>query len=230
MPFASRAYHRLRNNITLTTELSLVRLGGMKVIGLSGGIGSGKSTVSRFLKELGAVVIDTDQVGHELFKPDTDAWREVVAAFGRQILTRQGEVDRNKLGEIVFASPGARARLNRIMHPRIRNWVKAEIEECRRQGIKLLVLEVPLLLEVSGPSLADEVDEVWITVAPEAAVLKRLKARSGMSEERTLARIRSQLPSEERIKHADVVINTDCSLNELKAKVGKLWPKLALDT
>jgi dephospho-CoA kinase len=230
MPFASRAYHRLRNNITLTTELSLVRLYGMKVIGLSGGIGSGKSTVSRFLEELGAVVIDTDKVGHELFKPDTDAWREVVAAFGRQILTPQGEIDRGKLGEIVFANPGARDRLNGIMHPRIRKWVKAEIEECRRQGASLLVLEVPLLLEVSGPSLADEVDEVWITVAPEATVLKRLKERSGMSEEQILARIRSQLSFEERAKHADVIIDTDCSLNELKAKVRELWQKLALDT
>lgn len=202
----------------------------MKVIGLSGGIGSGKSTVSRFLKELGAVVIDTDKVGHELFKPDTDAWREVVAAFGRQILTPQGEVDRNKLGEIVFANPGARARLNRIMHPRIHAWVKAEMEEYRRQGVKLLVLEVPLLLEVSGPSLADEVDEIWITVAPEATVLKRLKERSGMSEEQTLARIRSQLSPEERTRHADVIIDTDCSLEELKAKVRELWRKLALDT
>jgi dephospho-CoA kinase len=202
----------------------------MKVIGLSGGIGSGKSTVSRFLKELGAVVIDTDKVGHGLFKPDTDAWREVVAAFGWQILTPQGEVDRNKLGEIVFANPGARARLNGIMHPRIHALVKVEIEEYRRQGADLLVLEVPLLLEVSGPSLADEVDEVWITVAPEATVLKRLKERSGMSEEQTLARIRSQLSSEERTRHADVIIDTDCSLSELKAKVRELWQKLALDT
>ena len=208
----------------------------MKVIGLSGGIGSGKSTVSRFLKELGAVVIDTDKVGHEVFKPDTDAWREVVAAFGRQILTQQGEVDRNKLGEIVFANPGARARLNGIMHPRIRSWVKAEIERYRRQGVKLLVLEVPLLVEVplslraGEPSLSDEVDEVWITVAPEATVLKRLKERSGMSEEQILARIRSQLSSEERARHADVIIDTDCRLDELKARVRELWQKLALDT
>jgi len=201
----------------------------MKVIGLTGGIGSGKSTVSRFLKELGAVIIDTDKVGHELFKPDTDAWREVVAAFGRQVLTPQGEVDRNKLGEIVFADPAARDRLNRIMHPRIRQWVKAEIKQYRRRGVKLLVLEVPLLVEVplsmraGEPSLSDEVDEVWVTVAPEATVLKRLKERGGMPEEQILARIRSQLSSEERARHADVIIDTDCSLNELKAKVRELW-------
>jgi len=208
----------------------------MKVIGLSGGIGSGKSTVSRFLKELGAVVIDTDKVGHEVFKPDTDAWREVVAAFGRQILAPQGEVDRDKLGEIVFATPQARDQLNRIMHPRIRDWVKAEIKEYRRRGIKLLVLEVPLLVEVplslraGEPSLSDEVDEVWVTVAPETTVLKRLKERGGISEEQILARIRSQLSSEERARRADVIIDTDCSLDELKTRVRELWRKLALDT
>jgi len=208
----------------------------MKVIGLTGGIGSGKSTVSRFLKELGAVIIDTDKVGHELFKPDTDAWREVVSAFGRHVLTPQGEIDRNKLGGMVFASPGARDCLNGIMHPRIRDWVKAEIKEYRRRGIKLLVLEVPLLVEVplslraGEPSLSDEVDEVWITVAPEATVLKRLKERSGMSEEQILARIRSQLSSEERARHADMIIDTDCRLDELKARVRELWQKLALDT
>ena len=208
----------------------------MKVIGLTGGIGSGKSTVSRFLKELGAAVIDTDKVGHELFKPDTDAWREVVSAFGRHVLTPQGEVDRNKLGEIVFASPGARDRLNGIMHPRIRDWVKSEIEEYRRQGVKLLVLEVPLLVEVplslraGQPSLSDEVDEVWVTVAPETTVLKRLKERGGVSEEQILARIRSQISSEERARWADVIIDTDCSLDELKTRVRELWRKLALDT
>lgn len=201
----------------------------MKIIGLSGGIGSGKSTVSRFLKELGAVVIDADKVGHELLKPDTDTWREVVDAFGRQVLTPRGEIDRGKLGKIVFGDPRARERLNGITHPRIRNWLKAEIEEHRRRGVKLLVLEVPLLVEVplalkaGQPSLSDEVDEVWITVAPETTVIRRLKARSGMSEEQTLARIRSQLPAEERAKRADVVIDTDCPLDELKKRIRELW-------
>ena len=89
----------------------------MKVIGLTGGIGSGKSTVSRFLAELGAVIIDADKVGHEAFKPDTELWGEVVAAFGRQILTANGDIDREKLGEIVFGNPESLARLNQIMHP-----------------------------------------------------------------------------------------------------------------
>jgi len=194
----------------------------MKVIGLTGGIGSGKSTVSQFLAELGAVIIDSDKVGHEVFKPGTEAWREVVDAFGRQILKPTDEIDRYKLGEIVFDSPGSRTRLNEIMHPRMYQLVKSRLEGYRRQGV--VVLEAPLLVEAGWAAL---VDEVWVTVAPESTVLKRMKGRSGLSEAETLARIRSQLSSEERARHADVVIDTDCSLDELKARVGELWHRLS---
>jgi dephospho-CoA kinase len=203
----------------------------MKVIGLTGGIASGKSTVSQFLKELGAVTIDADKVGHEAFKPNTETWREVVDAFGKEILNPDGEIDRQKLGKIVFGDSQALTRLNQIVHPRIYALVKARIEDYRRQGVGLVVLEAPLLFEVDRPSLlADEVDEVWVTVAPEAVVLRRLKNKTGLSEPQSLARIRSQLTSEERLKHADVVIDTDCGLDELKARVEKLWRRLSLDT
>ena len=198
----------------------------MKIIGLTGGISSGKSTVSRFLAELGAVILDADKVGHEAFKPDTELWREVVAAFGRQILKPGGEIDRHKLGETVFGNPHLLSRLNQIMHPGMYEMVKAQLEEYRQQGVKV-VLEAPLLLEANWTSL---VDEVWVTVASESTVLRRLKEKSELSETQSLARIRSQLPSEERIKWADVVINTDCSLDELRAKVTELWQKLAFDT
>jgi dephospho-CoA kinase len=203
----------------------------MKVIGLTGGIGSGKSTVAQFLAELGAVIIDVDKVWHEALKPDSEIWRKVVAAFGTEILTPNSEIDRKTLGKIVFGNPEALRRLNNIMHPWMYETVKAQLEEYRRQGVKVVVLEVPLLVEVplfmrvGEPSLSDEMDEVWVTVAPESTVLRRLKEKSGMSEEQTLARIRSQLPSAERIKHADVVIDTDCRLAELKEKVKGLWQR-----
>jgi len=208
----------------------------MKVIGLTGGIGSGKSTVSGFLAELGAVIINADEVGHEAFKPDTHGWRQVVTAFGRQILKTNGEIDRNKLGEIVFADSEALARLNSIVHPLVYEMVKAQLEEYRRRGVEVVVLEVPLLIDVplskkaGEPSLLDEVDEVWVTVAPEAIVLERLKEKVGLSEQESLARIRSQLSPEERVRRADLVIDTDCSLDELRARVQELWRKLALDT
>ncbi|MBA7569953.1 Dephospho-CoA kinase [subsurface metagenome] len=199
----------------------------MKVIGLTGGIGSGKSTVSQFLAELGAVILDADEIGHEAFKPDTEIWRQVVAAFGRQILTPDGNIDRKKLGNIVFSNPESLSRLNQIMHPRMYALVKAQLEGYRRQGVGVVVLEAPLLLEAGWTSL---VDEVWVTTAPEATVLKRLRERTGMSQAESLTRLRSQLPSEERVRQADVVINTDCDLDELKSKVKELGQRLELDT
>ncbi len=203
----------------------------MKVIGLTGGIGSGKSTVSRFLRELGAVVIDTDRLWHEALKPERDMWRAVVAAFGEEVLKPDREVDRKKLGGVVFSSPQALERLNHIMHPWMYDAVKARLEECRRRGVKVVVLEIPLLVEVplymraGQPSLTDEVDEVWVAVAPESTVLRRLKEK-GVSRQEALARIRSQISSGERIKHADIVIDTNCSLEELREKVGELWKRL----
>ena len=192
----------------------------MKVIGLTGSIGSGKSTVSQFLAELGAVILDADKVGHEAFKAGTEIWQEVVAAFGQQILTPDRNIDREKLGEIVFGNPELLSRLNQIMHPRLYEIVKAQLEDYQRQGVGVAVLEAPLLIEAGWTSLADE---IWVTVAPESTVLRRLKENIGLSEQQALARIHSQLSSEERVKHADVVIDTDCSLDELRARVGKLW-------
>jgi dephospho-CoA kinase len=179
--------------------------------------------VSRFLAELGAVVIDADQVGHEAFKAGTGLWREVVDAFGKQVLTPGGDIDRSKLGEMVFDDPDSLARLNQIMHPRMYNVVKAQIEDYRRQGVDVVVLEVILLIEAGWTSL---VDEVWVTVAPEEAVVEHLKQQRGLNEEQIRARINSQLSAEERVKHADVVINNNCSLAELRTRVEELWRRL----
>ena len=198
----------------------------MKIIGLTGGIASGKSTVAGFLRELGAVTIDADKVGHEAFVPDTDTWREVVNAFGDEIVTPGGEIDRRKLGGIVFGDEQARIRLNRIVHPRISALIRDRLEEYRRQGVGVAVVEAALLLEMERPSLADEADEVWVTVAPEEVVVGRLKEKNGFSDEQSLARIRSQLSNEERLKRADVVIDTDCSIEELRERVTELWRRL----
>jgi dephospho-CoA kinase len=200
----------------------------MKVIGLTGGIGSGKSTVAHFLAELGAVIIDADKVGHEAFKPGTELWREVTAAFGEQILTTGGEIDRQKLGEMVFANPERLVQLNKIMHPRMSEMVRAQLEDQRRQGVAVAVLEATLLIEAGG-EWTKLVDEIWVTVASEATVLKRLMERSGLSEAESLARIRSQMPPEEKVRHADVVINTERSLDEMKVKVEELWRERQFD-
>jgi dephospho-CoA kinase len=195
----------------------------VKVIGLTGGIGSGKSLVSEFLAELGAVIIDADKVGHEAFKPNTEIWREVVATFGQEVLKPDGEIDRSKLGAKVFGKPESLARLNQIMHPRMYDIVKARLEQYRQQGVEVVVLEAPLLLEAGWTPL---VDEVWVIVASEATVLRRLRERGRLSEPESLARIRSQTSNEERAKHADVVINNEGSLDELRDRVKGLWQGL----
>ena len=192
----------------------------MKVIGLTGGIGSGKSEVSQYLQELGAVLIDADRVGHEAYQPNTDTWRELVAAFGEQIRAPDNSIDRKKLGGVVFSNPESLARLNQIVHPRMYEMMKAQIDEYRRQGVEVVVLEAAILLEAGWNQL---VDEVWITVAPESMVVERTRERTGLPEVQILARIRSQMSPEERAKHADVVINNDGSLDDLKAKVKELW-------
>ena len=192
----------------------------MVVIGLTGGILSGKSTISGMLAEKGAVIIDADRIGHEAYKPGTGAWQELRDAFGDGILTVNGEIHRERLGEIVFADPDALVRLNRIVHPRMREMVREEIDRLKGEGVAVVVLEAPLLIEASWTDL---VDEVWVAVAPEQVVVKRLKERGGLSEEQARARIRSQISTEERAKHADIIIDTDCELSEVRARVDELW-------
>ena len=195
----------------------------MKVIGLTGSIGSGKSAISRFLAELGATIIEADKLGHEAYMPGTEVWREVVAAFGKQITGADGNIDREKLGKTVFGDSKAREKLNRIMHPKIYGMIKDRLEEYRKQKAGIVVVEAPLLLEANWASL---VDEIWITTASETTILKRLKERRKLSEYESLARLRSQLPLGKRLEQADVVIDTEGTLEELKVKIKVLWQKI----
>lgn len=195
----------------------------MIVIGLTGGIGTGKSTVSGFLAELGAAVIDADKLGHELYRPHGEAWQEVVAAFGREILDPDGQINRPRLGQIVFRGPESLKRLNSIMHPRMRRLAAERLEEFRRQGVKLAVLEAAILIEANWTDLADQ---VWAVVAPEDVVVERLVRNKGLSAEQVKARIHAQLSAEERIKRARVVIYTNCDLDEVRWKVRLHWQHL----
>jgi len=195
----------------------------MFVIGLTGGIGSGKSTVSEMLRAKGAALVYADQVGHEVYRSGTAVWDEVVAAFGRQVLTPDREIDRRKLGGIVFADPEARRRLNAITHPPMRRLMAERLDELRRQGVRVAVLEAALLIEAGWVDLADE---VWLTLTPPAVAAQRLMERSGLSREEAEARMASQLSNEERLEHADVIIDTDCSLAEVAHRVDELWEGL----
>ncbi|MFQ5925741.1 MAG: dephospho-CoA kinase [Dehalococcoidia bacterium] len=195
----------------------------MIVIGLTGGILTGKSTVSEMLAKRGAVIIDADSIGHQAYEPDTETWRRVIETFGRGILKENGEIDRKKLGEIVFSDPQALARLNEIMHPQMHSMMREEIERLRGEGVGVVIVDAAVLIEANWTDLADE---VWVTVAPEETAVKRLQNRGGLSDDQARARIRSQLSFGERAKHADVIIDTDCELVEVEAKVEGLWQRL----
>ncbi|MDE2860201.1 MAG: dephospho-CoA kinase [Chloroflexota bacterium] len=192
----------------------------MKVIGLAGGIGAGKSEVSRILGEMGAEVLNADRYGHEVYLPGTDGHREVVEAFGEDVLQPNGEVDRRALGGKVFGNPEAMARLNAIAWPRIRQKIEDGIEEQRQRGTGVVVLDAAVLIEAGW---TDAADEVWVVTAPEGDVVSRLQARNNLTEEQVRARMASQMSSEERVKYADVVVSNEGDLEGLQRDIEKLW-------
>ncbi|MAQ12241.1 MAG: dephospho-CoA kinase [Dehalococcoidia bacterium] len=192
----------------------------MMVIGLTGSIGTGKSEAARQLEALGASIISADQVGHEAYTPNTEAWEQVVAAFGDDILQDDGEIDRRKLGAVVFSDPGQLEKLNQIMHPRMARMVADKIEELRDQGVEVVVVEAALLFEAGWDSL---VEEVWVTDSTEQVVIERLKQRNGMSEEEARKRISSQMGRTERLERSDYVIENSGDMATLGNTIKELW-------
>jgi len=196
----------------------------MFVIGLTGGILSGKSTIAQMLAEKGAAVIDADKLAHEAYKPDTKLNQELVDEFGADIRKADGSIDRKKLSRIVFGDEKALARLNAIVHPRMKEMARGEIDRFRKKGTSVVVLEAALLIEAGWTDL---VNEVWVALAPPDVAVQRLKERGGLSEDEARERIQAQLPTAERAKHADVIIDTDCNKSEVRAQVDKLWKTVA---
>ena len=191
----------------------------MLVIGLTGGIGTGKSLVSRMLEERGATIIDADLVGHEAYTPHTETWQVVVDTFG-DVLAEDDQIDRRKLGAIVFSDPSQLEKLNAIMHPRMYKMIEERIQNLQSGGADTIVVEAAILIEAKWTPL---VDEVWVTTAPEDQVIERIKGRNNMGEEAARARINSQMSSEERAGHANVLIANSGSMNELRETVDRLW-------
>ena len=192
----------------------------MLVIGLTGGIGTGKSEVARLLQSLGASVISADEVGHEAYAPDSESWREVVDTFGKEILQPSGEIDRQKLGAIVFSDPQQLEKLNAIMHPRMARMVADRIQVLRDQGASTVVVEAALLFEAGWDSL---VDEVWTTDSSVESVVERLQARNGMDEKEARRRIDSQMDPAERIERSDLVVDNSSDVSALEQTVMALW-------
>jgi dephospho-CoA kinase len=193
----------------------------MLTIGVTGGIGSGKSTVTKFLEELGAPIIDADKVGHAIYAPDGPAYNEVIAAFGRGILAPDGTIDRRKLGPIVFADGDALKRLNSIVHPKMFARMHEMIGHLRANGERNpIVVEAAILIEANWQALFDE---IWLVIASKAQVVERIERDRGLKPEQTEARIRAQLSDEERQKHSTLVITNNGTIGELREKVAQLW-------
>jgi dephospho-CoA kinase len=192
----------------------------MLVIGLTGGIGTGKSEAARHMVALGAMLIDADVVGHEAYLPHAEAWNKVVEAFGEGILGPDNEIDRRSLGAIVFSDPEQLARLNGIMHPLMARMVKERIDTHREGGAEVVVVEAALLFEAGWNSL---VQEVWVTDSQVDVVVERLAQRNGMSEEEARKRVSSQMSREERLERADYVIDNSADVDAMQRAIDELW-------
>lgn len=186
----------------------------MLTIGLTGGIGSGKSTVANILAELGALVWDADVIGHSIYEPGMPARDELVAAFGSAILGSDGKIDRKALSRIVFADAAALKRLNAIVHPRIFERMQAMLREARAASERRpIVIEAAILIEAGWQNL---VDEIWLVVTTRECVIERVERDRKMTREQIEARIRAQLSEQERRKWANVVLGNDGTLDELR--------------
>ena len=190
-------------------------------VGLTGGIGAGKSEVSRRLASYGAVVIDADAVARDVVAPGTPGLAEVVQAFGPEVLRGDGSLDRDRLGELVFADESLRVKLNAIIHPR----VGARMAELERQAgdVPVIVHDVPLLAE---NHLAGGFDEVVVVDVPPRIQAERLARERGMPRAQAEARMRAQASREERLAIATIVVDNSGSLAELDREVGELWAEL----
>jgi dephospho-CoA kinase len=193
------------------------------LVGLTGGIGSGKSTVAGMLADRGAVVFDADDLARRAIAPGTPAFERVVERFGGDVLSPHGDLDRDRLAHLVFADDGARRDLEAIVHPEVFRLLGEGVDRYRDTG-RVVVFDAPLIFETG---FSEACDVVVVVAAPQDQQLARVARDRGMTGEQAEARIRAQMPLQEKRRLADVVIDNDGSLDELDRKVGELWDDLA---
>jgi dephospho-CoA kinase len=193
------------------------------IIGLTGGIGTGKSEVSHILRDLGAVVIESDKVAHQSYEPGTKAHGLIVNQFGEDVLDGSGFIDRKTLGEIVFSDPARRLDLEKIVWPATRELTLALLKKETERGTEVVVVEVPKLFESGWDKVADV---VWTVEAPLSVVSQRVKRRSGMSKSDTRARVAAQLTRQDRVARADIAIENGATLEDLRNQISKLWESI----
>jgi len=195
----------------------------MIIVGLTGSVGTGKSTVTRFFKELGAYIIDWDELAREVVRPHLRAWKEIVEYFGQDFLNEDLTINRQKLAEVVFSNKEKVTKLNQIVHPEVFKEDERITNEIKSLDPNALIIkDIPLLFELTRPIY---VDKIVVVSTSERTQLRRLEEK-GMSREDAKSRIKSQLPLEEKIKAADFVINNDGTLEETKRQVEGIYPLL----
>jgi dephospho-CoA kinase len=192
----------------------------VRLIGLTGGIGAGKSVVASTLAALGAEVIDADHEGHEAYARGSIGWRRLTELFGSRLLDEEFAIDRRKLGELVFGSKQAMAWLNAAIHPLIRGRISARLAELKKQNVEAVVLDAALLYQAGWDDLTDE---VWVIRAPVGSVVSRLMEQRGLRDTEARARIDAQEPADRLADRADVVIDNTGSLEELQRTVEQFW-------
>ncbi|TMD70951.1 MAG: dephospho-CoA kinase [Chloroflexi bacterium] len=195
----------------------------MKLIGLTGGAGSGKSTVSEMFRELGAAVVDADAATHALYEPGSLGFDLIEGEFGPEYV-RDGRIDRARLGELVFNDSDARQRLNAIVHPLVREWMAARTAEALVHGATVVVQDVPLLFESGLDHLYSDVVLVYV---PEHVQLQRLVEGRGLSGERARAMIAAQMPIDEKRQRAKHVVDNSGSRDETREQVERIWPQIS---
>ncbi|MGG0846728.1 dephospho-CoA kinase [Peribacillus simplex] len=187
-----------------------------QIIGITGGIASGKSSVSLYLQELGFTIVDADLASRAVVEPGEEAYHQVVKAFGEDILLKDGNIDRAKLGSIIFHDQEKRLLLNGIVHPAVRNWMRLKTEEALASGEETVFMDIPLLFE---SKLTFMVEKSLLIYVDEQVQLKRLMNRNGLSETEALARIHSQMPLADKKALADAVIDNNGDINDTKKQV-----------
>jgi dephospho-CoA kinase len=196
-----------------------------KVICLTGGMASGKSTAARFLKDQGAHVIDADVLGHRTYEPGSPAHAQVAAAFGRDVLAADGTIDRKALGGKVFGKPAELKTLTDIVWPAIRAMAEDEIAKVRAAGTaRVIVLEAAVLFEAGWHDLGEE---VWVTIVDRERAIRRAIERDGITQEMAQRRLDAQLSNAERIARADVVIDNNGTLEDMLAQLRGQWERIS---
>ncbi|MEC9488164.1 MAG: dephospho-CoA kinase [Halanaerobium sp.] len=194
------------------------------LVGLTGGIASGKSTAVKYLQELGARVIDSDEIAHELLRPGQKSYQKVIQEFGTDIVDRRGRIDRKKLGQIVFANPALLSKLEDLTHPLIIEEINDRVKIMEESEDSPIILDAPLLFETN---LDNIVDQVWVVYVQPDIQLKRLLQRDDLTEKEAKNRIDAQLSLDEKKRLADHVLDNSGSKQELKEQIERLWAELS---